>query len=290
MSELELANIVSDIDSAIDDSGLYDYDPGDAVIDREDGNVETAESAVDEGESQQQEAPTEISSEEEKARENGWKPKDEYDGDGWVDAGEFNRRAELFDKMSSQNKVIKSLNKKLDALVKHNQNLEQRTREKVIAELEQKRREAVSYGDTAAFDDAERQLNEVRSEESALNVDDAPAQEIPTAVAEFAARNKWFESDKEMTDYMLFKTQSLVANSGMSLDAAISTAEQDVKKLFAHKFKNPNKARPSSAMSGSQQRAPAQKSMSSLTPEQKQVWHSLKGVMSEKEFLEQLGS
>lgn len=285
MSEQDLASIAADIDSAIDESGLYESLEAAEQIE-EAAEPETTESV----EVTEEVEALEYDPEEAKARENGWKPKDEYEGDGWVSAGEFNRRAELFEKMSSQNKVIKSLNKKLDALVKHNQTLEQRTREKVIAELEQRRRDAVAYGDTRAFDDAEKQLDEIRKEESTLKIEDEPqAPEVPPVVREFADRNKWFESDKEMTDYMVFKTQSLVANQGLALDEAIKSAEQEVKKVFAHKFRNPNKDKPSAVMPGSQQKIPGRKSMDSLTPEQKQVWHSLKGVMSEKEFLDQLG-
>lgn len=290
MSEQDLASITADIDSAIDDSGILD-DPNHEVEEHDVEQSDPQESETLDLDETEESEGLEYDPEEAKARENGWKPKEEYDGDGWVSAGEFNRRAELFEKMSSQNKVIKSLNKKLDALVKHNQTLEQRTREKVIAELEQKRRDAVAYGDTAAFDDVERRLDEIRKEESALNIEEeASAQnEVPPVVREFADRNKWFESDKEMTDYMVFKTQSLVANQGLSLDSAIESAEKEVKKVFAHKFRNPNKDKPSAVMPGSQQKVMGRKSMDSLTPEQKQVWHSLKGVMSEKEFLDQLG-
>ncbi len=312
--ESELADIISSIDSAVDEAGIKPDESSNEDIQENSEEVSNEDTETNEDDSDNLEYISEddednseessVPEDEQKAREKGWRPKDEFEGEekDWVDFGEFNRRTELFEKISSQNKVIKSLNKKMDALIKHNQGLVDRTRTKTIAELEAKRREAIEYGDTDAFEEVEKELEEVKKEESVFDENEEETtdsgevedkQEIPkdvkNALDDFASKNPWFEKDKEMTDFLVFKTQQIINNEGVSLLEALPQAEKEVKQTFSHKFRNPNKGKPSAVMGGSKEnRSSGKKTISSLTSEQKQVWHTLKGVMSEKEFLEQL--
>src|SRR5512138_1524244 len=62
------------------------------------------------------------------AREKGWRPKEEYEGDheAWVDAEEFIKRQPLFDKIKSQSKKLKELEKTIEAIsVHYNENIKQ---------------------------------------------------------------------------------------------------------------------------------------------------------------------
>ena len=65
---------------------------------------------VEEVEEEEPLEAVEPSDEETVARAAGWRPKEEFDGDPnqWVDAGEFNRRAPLFEKINNQNKELQS--------------------------------------------------------------------------------------------------------------------------------------------------------------------------------------
>jgi hypothetical protein len=169
----ELKDIYAEIDGAIDET--LEVPPDDKAEpeketekEAEEENKEAAELS-DGLDSDAEEDIKEEDPEEAKARENGWRPKEEFEGGDdskWIDAGEFNRRSGLFEKIGSQNKVIKSLNKKLDALIKHNQTIAEKTREKTITEIEVKRREAVEIGDTEAFDAAEKELEQAKEEAS----------------------------------------------------------------------------------------------------------------------------
>lgn len=316
--EQELADIIAQIDDAVDESGINEVNNGQAD-DPEDTNgdedpveygddQDNKDQSQDDGDSNSLGDETQdddsTSDSESKARERGWRPKDEFEGDksGWVDHAEFNRRTELFDKISTQGKTIKSLRKQMDALIAHNKGIEERTRNKTIKELEQKRKEAVKFGDTKAFEEADQQLEEAKKEASFeaeekdhdndqedQNTGDGNEIEIPQMVKDFAAKNSsWFDKDKEMTDFMLWKTQSIVNNQGLGLQEAMDLAEKEVKSVFSSKFKNPNKDKPNTVMGGSKQKITGGKSINSLTPEQKSVWHALKHTMTEKEFLSQL--
>ncbi len=314
---LTMADIVNDIDAAVDET----FDPnGESQLELDlaqsqdetkatTNDVPEQDSEVDEQPqdadqaSDAEEVQPAISESERAAREKGWRPKEEFEGNAaeWVDHEEFHRRTPLFDKISKQNKTLKDLNAKIIALVEHNQNLEKRTREKVLAELKQQRKEAVQYGDTEAFDEVEKRIEEVQAEELSLKIDDEPAapaepvQEIPQPIKDFAERNdSWFEKDKEMTDYAVYKVQSLT-NQGIAINDALEQAEAAVKATFAAKLApaasrtNPNKSRPSPVLSGSTESRPKGKQFSDLTSDQKQVWYAMKNSgMSLADFMKQI--
>ena len=68
------------------------------------------------------------------AREKGWRPKEEYEGDaeGWVGAEEFVKRQPLFDKIKVQSKRLKELEKTVEAMAKHYQTSIKQAKEKAI--------------------------------------------------------------------------------------------------------------------------------------------------------------
>ncbi len=274
-----------------------------------DGETDTSDTnnpeppAEDDSQAEEDSAEPEISDEERVARAQGWRPKEEWKGkDGdWVDASEFNRRSPLFEKIGAQNKSIKNLTRKLEALIAHNASVEKKTREKVIAELEAKRKEAVSFGDTEAFDEAEKKLEEAKAAPT-IEVEEEPQDtqpedtqpEVPTCVSDFAERHSaWFDKDEAMTNFAVWNVQNLT-NKGMPLEQAVAEAEQIVMKTYPHKFKpaKPAKQRkPSAVMSGNSD-APGNvrtKSLSDLSPEQRDVWHALKHTISLSDFLDQIG-
>lgn len=296
----ELVDIYQEINEAIDselpEEEVAEEAQEDSNNETENNKVETSETEEIAEEDKDDEAAEYVSdepSDEDKARDKGWRPKEEFSGNekDWVDAPEFNRRTDLFEKIGTQNKTIKSLSKKVEALVNHVQSVESKTRDKVVAELKAKQKQAVEYGDTEAYEQAEQALEEAtKQEEISIEEEAAPTEppEVPQFLRDFATKNAWFEKDKEMTDYMVYQTQQIVSSEGKSLPEALVIAEKSVKSTFSHKFKNPNKSKPATVMSGSNEARPAKASMSRLTSEQKTVWHALKGTMTEQEFLNQL--
>jgi len=292
-----LGDVYDSINEAIDEAGIKPE--GDAADNDASTNdaPDNSDGVVNEG--QDNEGGSSEPSAEELARQSGWVPKDDYRGNAntWVDCDEFNRRAPLFEKINEKNKQIDKLNHRLDLVVDHMKNVEQSTRDKTIQELKEQQRQTVEDGDADAYDKLGETIEEIEKQEepnidkddtAAKPSDDSPANQAPPAVKAFAARNDWFEKDAKMTRYMLAATEDMVRTRGLNLDEAIDLAEAEVKQVFAAKFKNPNKDRPSSVLSGNRETRPKGKAISDLTSEQKTVWYSLKGTMSEEEFLSQL--
>ena len=245
-----------------------------------------------------EEAPEEVPEAKQKALDSGWSDKDQFTGDPdtWVDYEEFNRRTPLFERIHDQGRVIKDLNKKLDAVIKWNKTVESKTREKVLSELKAEQRKAVEDGDTERYDEVEQQIDDLSKEEG-LEIQEEQEEtkpdlpEIPDCVQQFADRNEWFEKDQQMTRYMLSTVESLKsADPNLSLDDAIAQAETEVKELFASRLNptNPKKDKPSTVMGKSQEKRPSKiTSIKSLPREAQEVWHALKGSMTEEEYIKQ---
>lgn len=302
--DADFSEINAAIEGAIDEAGILPTESEDAQEQDQEtdeviaGDAPAVDDTTDEGDPDTNQLDPE--SDEAKAREKGWRPKEEFAGnpDDWVDAKEFVRRQPLYDRLNTQSKEVKRLQKTLDAVVKYQKEQEAKIREKVIAELESKKREAVKYADETAFDAAEAELKRVQEEkgfeldENTVDEEPPPAQpQIPTFVQEFAKANPWFEKDEAMTAVMVERTRSLVT-SGVTLENAIPQAKEYVKSEFPHKFSNPKKDRPSAVMSGSRagDAGKGKISESDLTPEQKDVMHFFvkRGDMTKAEFLKTL--
>lgn len=289
-----LAEINAAIESAID-STLEVVDA--PVEETPEVADELPEGEAPEGDPEVSDEP-QLSDAEQKAVARGWQPKELFKGDPeeWVDAAEFNRRQPLFEKIGAQSKEVKDLRKKLDAVVKYTAAQEQKIREKVIAEFEAKKREAVKFGDVDAYEAADQELKKVAAEEAPKFDEEEEAPAVPQApplpdyVQKFAKENPWFETDIDMQAVMVRRHEMLVIN-GMGPEQAIGEALKHVKTTFPAKFANPNKNKPSPVMSGNRDARPAstpKRSIASLSHDERLVWHSVKGMMSEKQFLESL--
>lgn len=214
----------------------------------------------------------------EKARQGGWRPKEEWEGDPdqWVDAKEFVSRKPLFDKIHSLNKALKDRDDKLKTVSEYATKAFEKGQEAAIKELEEKRRAAVESGDIEAFESADKELQEVRKEQA-----DAPKvepEEIPDDIKDFAKRNeKWFEKDEEMTDYALMRARKY-AEQGKPRSEYLPMVDADVRRVFPAKFENPNKQKPAAvAASGGEPKVKSY-SYADLSYGQRKIWNSMKKV------------
>lgn len=200
---------------------------------------EQAEPVVATDTEQQQTEVAKPSEAEEQARAAGWRPKEEYQGDPekWVDAGEFVRRGQLFDKINHQHREIRELRKAVEGLVDHNRKIEETTKTRLIAELKAAKKMALDEGDTAAaveiderIYDAKIELKEAKSQTTAQ-----AAQEIDPAYWDFTQGNPWYTKDRAMTAFADQLGMEL-AQQGVPLAKVYETVAKEVRKEFAHKF------------------------------------------------------
>ena len=141
-----------------------------------------------------QEEEVEVSPQEAKAREQGWRPEEEYDGDPekWVDAGEFLRRASLFEKIHNQNREMKKLKEQVSALSEHYNKVYDSSYKKALEDLKAQRAEAIDDGDTKTVFAIEDQIKVVEKEQRSQEADVTPEFEV------WVQDNKWYHDDAGM--------------------------------------------------------------------------------------------
>lgn len=161
---------------------------------------------------------TEIPGEvEAKAREMGWRPKEEWEGDdsGWMEAPAFVERQEkLTDRadVAAQNE-IKRLKGELTTLrseqAETKQTIEdfkgwqtkaeERIYKKALKDLQAQQRAAVESGDTDAFDSASKEIGEL-VEETRKPAETRQPPENP-AFKDWKRDNTWYEKNYELTAF-----------------------------------------------------------------------------------------
>lgn len=198
-----------------------------------------------------------------KAREMGWKPKDEWEGDdsNWMDADKFVERNERIKEradgiakaeISRLQREVKELSDTIVEFRDYYSKVEQKAQERALAELKRKQREAVETGDTAAFDAVDREIEgmakDVASPEKKApdSPDDAPA------FREFVSRNDWYNDDIRMTAAANRYGPELVRTKGYGPNdpALYEEVERLVREEFPDKFGNPARKRAAAVESG----------------------------------------
>lgn len=193
----------------------------------------------------QEETPEDV------ARSQGWRPKEEYDGDKakWVPADEFLRRKPLFDKIHEQSKLLKNYEKAIIDTQETVKKIEERTRreeqekfQRQLDEIKAQRRAAIREGDEETVDRLDEQLKRVEQLKPVDPVKQEPQEEqqAPKEILDWVGRNKWYETDEDLHVFMNIK-QAQNLKKGMSVAEALQASEKQVRQAFAHKFENPNK-------------------------------------------------
>ena len=207
-----------------------------------------------------QEAPVESSapSVEDLARDQGWAPKEEFKGEEhkWVDAPEFLRRGELFQKIETQGKANKALQRELSEIREvlaefknHHSKVQETAYKKAIDDLKARKEQALEDGDAKALIAVDEQLDEVKEEQrmAKLRSQMKPQRQEPTEEApqfsEWKSQNTWYEKDDELRDFA--DTYGLgLANRGKTPDEVLKLVEKKVRETYKHKFENPNRSKP----------------------------------------------
>lgn len=148
-----------------------------------------------------EEVPAEPTAED-RAMENGWRPKEEWQGDpdDWVDAKQFNFRGELMERIKSQNKQLHKATSEIQALKTNYQQFQEHTKQ--LAEVELKKQ-------LQQLKDVKKQALEENDYDTVVEVDEkvadlkaiqkeTPPPPQPTLDPEIAAwieANPWYNDD-----------------------------------------------------------------------------------------------
>lgn len=245
-----------------------------------------------EGEQTQEREYSEI---EVQAIEQGWIPKEEFDGDEslFIDAPEFVRRGELFSKIEKQSKELKAVRQALEALSSHHSKVKEMEYERALKSLKDARRQATIDGDHERALALEDKIDEVKLEKEQLAVEakQTAVQEPEGYTPEFQSwvnRNGWYETNKIMRAAADELGKDLY-KQGNSPAEVLDLVAREIRKEFAHKFANPATKRESAVEAST--RSGSKKDDFFMSPEEKDMMRKIVAVtpgFSEADYIRDL--
>lgn len=230
----------------------------------------------------------ELSPVEQKALEQGWKPKDQFDGDPteFIDAPEFVRRGELFEKIERQSKEVRQLKEALEAFKVHHTKVKEAEYNRALKAVDAARKKAFDEGDGEKFFALEEQMKSIKEEAAIVKeAAEAPTPSTPPALESWMKQNSWYQSDRAMTAF----ADSLAIElhgKGYTLDQALREIDAEVRKEFSSKFERKRPPSPE----GSTRTGSTKSDNFKLSDEERQVMRKLvkQGVMTEAEYIKDL--
>lgn len=178
---------------------------------------------------------------EDKAREMGWKPQDEYDGDEekWVSADIFVARKPLFDKVEQEKRARKQLerqleqnNKALRELGEHNKKIAEVAYKRAVADLRAAKKEALRDGEAVLAEEIQERIDELKPEE----VPEIPVvNPIKAQVEAWIEDNSWYRDNVEMRNVADGIANHALAQ-GKSHEEVFKIVETKIKKMYAEEF------------------------------------------------------
>jgi hypothetical protein len=142
------------------------------------------------------------------ARQQGWRPKEEFQGDPdrWTDAETFARRAdEVLPILKKRDRILKqeneTLKRDLKATVARFETIEKRAYDRAMADLEKRQAEAVENGDLAGVKKATDDIRALERETAAPATPAASEQDVMEALIEFRETNPWYDKGGLERDY-----------------------------------------------------------------------------------------
>ena len=150
----------------------------------------------------------------EKARADGWAPKDHWRGDPaeWVDAAEFNARGPIMKKMNAQSSALAKANAKMakleaamEAMAETNQTIMNKDTEEVLGTLKQERADAISVGNGERVNELDDEIEKFKNTvvndkpgEREAGVADVAAVTYPDEFYQFEEQNTWYATQERV--------------------------------------------------------------------------------------------
>lgn len=243
-----------------------------------------------------QEAGEQTTSIEDRAREQGWRPKEEFDGDAskWVSAETFVAKGELIDRIEQLGKKLKDSDKTIAMLKEHHSKVKDAEFKRAVEFLKQQKKQAYESGDVDKIIELDDKIAEVRDTQKAQKqqeqVDETP--ESHPAFQSWASENKWYETDSEMrADADAFGEAYARNNQDKTPLEVLEYVTKKIKKAYPEKFVNPNRNKPTGVESGSGTRQASSGSGGfSLTEEEAKVMNTFirNGVMTKEDYIKEV--
>jgi hypothetical protein len=188
--------------------------------------------------------------EKDRARRMGWADEDHFRGDKskWVDARTFLKKGEemlpvLRERLRKQDDDIKHMREELHQVVRTQGEFERTTRERVEAEFEERKRQAVEQADTDAYDAVYQEERKWREKQATAQPNDQLAPRGNAILEAWKSENEWFETDPELTEFADDISGVIIAREPHLKGTAklLDKIAERTKRAFPDKFQNPRR-------------------------------------------------
>lgn len=239
--------------------------------------------------------PASTKSIEDTAREQGWRPKEEFDGDPakWVSAETFVAKGELISRIEALGKKLKESERTMNMLKEHHAKVKDSEFKRAVDYLKSQKKLAYENGDVDKILEIDDKIAEVRDTQKAqkaqeqAEVSNEPHPDFTSWVSE----NKWYEKNSEMrADADTFGEAYARNNPSKTPQEVLEYVTKKIKKAYPEEFENPNRNRPSGVEGGGGTRQGVSRDTFTLTAEETQVMNTFvrNGVMSKEEYISQV--
>jgi len=238
----------------------------------------------------------EMSESEKKARELGWKSKEERAAEGksndyYVEPDEYIRRQPLFQRIEKQNAELRELKELHRKNAENLAKIRKESYDQALREVEARRERAVEEANTAEFkrlDLQHRQVTQAMQNDPMVNQQHIP--EISQDLQNFVNRNgSWYNENNpenakmkaaaEAVDNYLTKAAKM-DNQQIDVKAHLEVVEAEVKRLFPHRFQSSVVSKPEPVNTVAKSSAPVKETkslnnlISRLSPQQRELGES----------------
>jgi hypothetical protein len=189
-----------------------------------------------------------LSEAEQTAMAQGWLPKDQWEGEpeDWIPARQFLRNGELFGRINTYKHKVQSLEKSVEALVKHNEQVFDAGYKAALEQLKAERRVALRDGDVEAVEQIEERMDELKTEatekkEEFKQVVTPQQSTMHPAWEPWVETNNWYSKDAAMRGYADGEAKKIVDDArakgaNIEFDKLLVEVSRKVKERFPEKF------------------------------------------------------
>lgn len=231
---------------------------------------------------------------EDQAKDMGWKPLEEYEGDKtkWVNAEIFVARAPLFEKIDADKKAhrreLEEMKRAMRELSEHNKRVAEASYKQALEDLKSQKQEAIAEGDaTKALLIADK-IDTLKENKPAVP-EPQQNQIAPIIFQEWVEENSWYATDAELKEEA-DTIGTALALKGLSPEAVLEKVSEKIKKMFPEKFGTKKVVAPPSGEGASKGASASRKDSFQLSEEETRAMKKFVslGVITEEKYKEDL--
>ena len=240
---------------------------------------------IAEQETKQEAKQQSATSAEDVARQGGWKPLEEFDGNqsDWRSAEVFNERGDWIKRAKQQDKRINDLESSFNTRLENTNKLHAAALETQKADLVRKRDEAIDNADRTTANDLQDDIDKLNNQPANEAVPSGDQSKLDT----WNKSNSWIDDGSEKADYgkMRFNSHQ---SQGKSVEESIAAMERDVAKTFPNLNHNrENHPISEGGTKPGRKTAPKKLSMADITSEEKKFRAAMPGAWkTDADFLQ----